>query len=287
MAHISESKVDGVVYTYDSESRNPLGLDAKMRMWAGTLVYDKDTKAPTKILKDGTPAPAPVGTVARPVISITSDGKVTITCATAGAVIYYTTDGSNPSDASAEYSAVFTLADSATVKAIAYAEIDGEEKASAVASKAYTKQNIPNPPQPSGDNKIYFLQYLTDSEDNLTDEALLANLTEDMLNGTVPVSAVSPEDGKTYSYTAKPVATAAGKFTNEVNDAIEVTGDGNVYARCLYAWDPTVYRLTEALDKGLQAPAGYTTGNVGKYAVALFSYNYDNGWGHILTFANA
>lgn len=155
MAHISESKVDGVVYTYDSESRNPLGLDAKMRMWAGTLVYDKNTRAPTRILKGDIPAPTPVVTVAKPTISITSDGKVTITCATAGAVIYYTTNGSNPSDSSTEYAGQFTLADSATVKAIAYAEIDGEEKVSGVASKAYTKQSTPTPP-PSNNFTVYY-----------------------------------------------------------------------------------------------------------------------------------
>lgn len=195
-ANINESKVEGVSYTYDSESRSPLGLKAKIRMWAGTLVYDEKSKPPTEILEDEVPE--------------------------------------------------------------------------------------------QSDNKIYFLQYLAESEDEVSDEAMLANLTEDMLNGTVPVTAVSLEDGETiYSYTAKPVATSAGKFTNTVNDAIEVTGDGNVYARCLYAWDPTVYNLTEALDKGLQAPVSYTLGTVGKYAVALFFYNFANGWGHILTFANA
>lgn len=200
MANISESKVEGVSYTYDSESRNPLGLKSKIRMWAGALVYDKDTKAPTEILDDGLPV---LAGVAKPVISITSEGKVTITCATSGATIYYTIDDSEPSNASTEYADAFTLDDSATVKAIAYAEIDGEEKVSAVASKAYTKQDIPTPP-PSGDNKIYFLQYLAATEEEIEDEPLLASLTEDMLNGTVPVSAVSPEDGKTYSYTAKP-----------------------------------------------------------------------------------
>jgi len=93
-----------------------------------------------------TPTPTPV-TVAKPIISITSDGKVTITCATAGATIYYTINNTNPSDASTEYAGQFTLADSATVKAIAYATIEGEEKVSAVVSKTYTKQSTP--PQPT------------------------------------------------------------------------------------------------------------------------------------------
>ena len=45
MANITNSKVNGVSYTYDQESRSPLGLAAKMAMWEGTLVYDKNTKA--------------------------------------------------------------------------------------------------------------------------------------------------------------------------------------------------------------------------------------------------
>ncbi len=46
---------------------------------------------------------------------------VTITCATAGAVIKYTTDGSTPSEASGlTYTAPFTVANTSTVKAAAY-----------------------------------------------------------------------------------------------------------------------------------------------------------------------
>ncbi|MGN1340592.1 MAG: chitobiase/beta-hexosaminidase C-terminal domain-containing protein [Oscillospiraceae bacterium] len=44
---------------------------------------------------------------------------VTITSATDGASIYYTTDGSEPTESSTQYSGEFTLTDTATVKAIA------------------------------------------------------------------------------------------------------------------------------------------------------------------------
>jgi len=61
---------------------------------------------------------------AEPVISPgggTHDGsvQVTLSCATAGAVIHYTTDGGTPTAASSMYSAPFTLSASATVKAMA------------------------------------------------------------------------------------------------------------------------------------------------------------------------
>ena len=60
--------------------------------------------------------------------------EVSITCATSGAKIYYTTDGTEPTNASAEYTTPFELSATTSVKAIAYA--DGQ--ASAVATKTFT-----------------------------------------------------------------------------------------------------------------------------------------------------
>ena len=67
--------------------------------------------------------------------------QISITCATEGASIYYTTDGSEPSAESTLYSAPFDLTASATVKAIA---IKGGE-ISSIASKSFTiLENIAN-----------------------------------------------------------------------------------------------------------------------------------------------
>jgi len=55
-----------------------------------------------------------------PAAAVFSAGKIiTITCATDGASIYYTTDGSDPTAASTLYAGPFTVSDTTTVKAIA------------------------------------------------------------------------------------------------------------------------------------------------------------------------
>ncbi len=61
--------------------------------------------------------------------------SVTMSCSTAGASIYYTTDGSTPTNSSTLYESALTLTDTTTVKAIAVK--DGTS--SAVASKTFTK----------------------------------------------------------------------------------------------------------------------------------------------------
>lgn len=78
-------------------------------------------------------------TVAAPVISGTTpfaeSTSATISCATAGASIYYTVDGSTPTSASTAYSGAITLTDTTTVKAVAVK--DGVS--SSVTSRTFTK----------------------------------------------------------------------------------------------------------------------------------------------------
>ena len=83
------------------------------------------------------PAEAPA--VATPVITsadetVVGPQTISITCATEGADVYYTIDGTEPSASSTLYEGAFQLTESATVKAIA---ILGNDQ-SAVASKAFT-----------------------------------------------------------------------------------------------------------------------------------------------------
>ena len=87
------------------------------------------------------------GTVATPAFSVASGAvnsgtEVTITCSTEGAKIYYTTDGTEPTAESTEYTSAISVTAAVTVKAIAVK--DGMNN-SAVASVSYTisSGNIP------------------------------------------------------------------------------------------------------------------------------------------------
>ena len=87
-------------------------------------------------------------TVATPTFSVEegeveSGTSVTITCATPGVKIYYTTDGTDPTASSTEYTSAITVTEVVTIKAIAVK--DGMND-SAVASAGYTiKETVATP----------------------------------------------------------------------------------------------------------------------------------------------
>lgn len=69
--------------------------------------------------------------ISDPVISVTDDGELTITCETAGAVIYYTLDESAPNAQSNIYNGTVTLQSSCTIRAIAILGSDSSSIVSA------------------------------------------------------------------------------------------------------------------------------------------------------------
>ena len=96
-------------------------------------------------------------TVSTPTFSLaggtyTTEQTVTISCATSGATIYYTTNGSKPSTSSTMYNGAITISETTTLKAIAIK--DGTE--SSVAEATYTiNTGGGDEPTPSGETLLW------------------------------------------------------------------------------------------------------------------------------------
>ena len=102
-------------------------------------IVGKINELVTAVNNGSTPAQQ---TVATPVINI-SGNTATITCATSGATIKYTTDGSTPSASNGNtYSSAITLNASCTIKAVA---IKSGMTNSSVASQSYTPSVVATP----------------------------------------------------------------------------------------------------------------------------------------------
>lgn len=86
--------------------------------------------------------------------SYSSNQSVTLSCATSGAVIYYTTDGSNPTTSSTVYSGEITLTEgTTTIKAVAVKDGNSSAQAEATYTIVYDRYYVvgePNTVFPSG-----------------------------------------------------------------------------------------------------------------------------------------
>ena len=107
--------------------------------------YNDSTIASAAFTVNSTP------TVSAPTISpnggsFVDSVQVTLTCATSGATIRYTTDGSDPTAASTVYSAPFTLTNSATVEAGGF---ETGYNSSAIASAGFTITTMPTVATPT------------------------------------------------------------------------------------------------------------------------------------------
>jgi len=112
-------------------------FDANAGTWTGTAqtvtVQNGGTSGNTKITSwTVTYTPASASAVAAPEITCT-DNQVTITCATDGADIYYTTDGNTvPTIESTPYTGSFTISETKIIKAIAVKGAETSDVAEAI-----------------------------------------------------------------------------------------------------------------------------------------------------------
>lgn len=150
-----EFTFSGSSYTFSSISSTPEGTYSESGTtgtWTGSgeIVTIKCGKASgharisaiTVTVKSDGSEPDPVTTVANPVFtpsntSTASAKDITISCETEGAQIYYTLDDTEPDKESTLYTEPIHIATTTTVKAIAYATINGEEVSSEVITATY------------------------------------------------------------------------------------------------------------------------------------------------------
>ena len=132
-------KITKIVFTISQNNFKGEGYNADTNTWTGsaesvTLTTDGGQVRFTPVVVTVTPD----GAVAEPTITGTTpfldNTEVTIT-AEDGATIYYTTDGSTPTDDSTAYEGVITLSATTTIKPIAHKGMLYSE----VASKTFTK----------------------------------------------------------------------------------------------------------------------------------------------------
>lgn len=102
----------GVVSVNLSENVVKVGSTTISAAFAGNTEYRPQTVSYTLSVVDSR------DNVAKPVITF-DNGNATITCATTGATIHYTIDGTDPTSSSSVYSQPFPVTDGTTVKAIA------------------------------------------------------------------------------------------------------------------------------------------------------------------------
>ena len=161
--------------------------------------------------------------------------EVAIACATEGATIYYTTDGSRPTASSAVYSGPITLTERTTIKARAYAPDLGP---SAVSTALFSDGTIPLEPIELGEP-------VSRPGRDFNGSTVTVDFTGDIPEGVVPTAKITI-DGTDYAGT---VDAENGTITIEV-PATAVTVGNTYEATITLVVGDDEYTKTTVLEQG-------------------------------------
>ena len=268
--------------TYTAAIPLPLGASATTTtikaIALATGFEGSDVTSGTYVIDpNATPAAAP--TFNPPAGTYTSVQSVTISSATGGVSIYYTTDGSTPTTASTLYTAPVQVASNLTIKAIA---AGGGHTASTVASAAYVI-NLPKAATPTftpGAGTYTATQSVTIG--STTPGAVIYYTT----NGSTPTTGSTLYSGPvsvSVSETLKAIATASGYTTSDVGSAAYIinTGGGTDFLTACNSYFNKSVSLLETCLKANPAAVGssqtFCADTQKEITAGLISYNSTQG----------
>ena len=177
----------------------------KVKMYKSTPEFDMSSKL-VSFERPASVVEAPVFTPAADTYSEAL--SVEITCATENATIYYTIDGTDPTNESTEYTGAITVSETTTIKAIAYVGTD----ASQVASAKYTIE-VPGEVVIVKDDKTTFLFNTSANEWGFPTSEKGFDEAEFTANG----------------YTIKVAGTSGGGYSYKIPDKYLILGQKDAY----------------------------------------------------------
>ena len=189
--------------------RVPVNSSMTIKAIAGAVNYTASTVASaTYTLTAATPTFSPAAG------TYTAWKSVTLSDATLGSVIYYTTDGTTPTAGSTVYAHPITVSSTQTIKAIAIATSNGYNN-SAVASATYTLNLTATPTPTISPAGGPFVARQTVTLSDSASGAIVYYTT----NGSTPTTA-SPQYGGPFVVTSTETVKAIAVVTNDAPSAI-------------------------------------------------------------------